>query len=126
MFLIPSGLVATIAAREVGRPLIVSIRGNDVEVLRYSLIHGGSVKWVLESADLVTSVTPDLLDKAKSIASISQGQAIVNAFDTSLFPEGILTDLAKELPWKLSLFAKRFLKAKSRGGPVIGTTGLMR
>ena len=98
MFLIPSGLVATIAAREVGRPLIVSIRGNDVEVLRYSLIHGGSVKWVLESADLVTSVTPDLLDKAKSIASISQGQAIVNAFDTSLFPEGILTDLAKELP----------------------------
>lgn len=126
MFLIPSGLVAAIAAREIGRPLIVSIRGNDVEVLRYSLIHGGSVKWVLESADLVTSVTPDLLDKAKSVASISQGQAIVNAFDTSLFPTGRLTDLAKEFPYKLRVFAKRFLKAKSRGGPVIGTTGLMR
>ena len=126
LFLIPAGVVATVVAREVGRPLIVSIRGNDVEVLRYSFIHGGSVKWVLESADLVTSVTSDLLDKAKSIASISRGQTIVNAFDTSLFPNAKLPDLAKELPWKLSVFAKRFLKAKSQGGPVIGTTGLMR
>ena len=36
MFILPPGLVGAMVAKEIQRPLIASIRGSDVEVMRYS------------------------------------------------------------------------------------------
>ena len=126
LFLVPSGFVGAIAAKMVERPFIASIRGSDIERLSYSPLFLGSIRWVLEQASCVTSVNRDLLEKAKKIATFPKGYVIPNVFDPIVFDSGSLRDLIQDQKWRFRIFVEKFLQAKSRGGPVIGTIGNMR
>ena len=43
-----------------------------------------------------------------------------------VFDSGNLRDLIQDQKWRFRIFGEKFLQAKSRGGPVIGTIGNMR
>ena len=125
-FVMPPGLVGVLAAKEIKCPVIVSIRGSDVQRLRYSLSTQSTLRWVLEQADVVTSVTTELLERAKDIAQIKEGYAVANAFDPTIFDKRDLQDLSKDQDFKRRLFIKTFLKVRKKYTPIIGTVGAIR
>ncbi len=119
LFLSPSGLVAANVSAEIDRPFVASIRGNDWETMRYSPLLAASSRWVLERADLVTSVSSALLEKAQKTVHITHGKVISNAFDSSLFDHRLLKEIGSQQ-------VRQFLKVKGIGGLVIGTVAMIR
>ncbi len=120
MFLMPAGLVGAVVAEEIQRPLIASIRGDDWERLKYDASLMGSIRWVLERATLVTSVSSDLLNSAMRVAHIKYGKVVLNVFDPSLFEVRALKEI-------ISMPIKQFLdKKRTTKGPVIGTSAVFR
>lgn len=126
MFLIPPGLVGAVVAKEIDRPLIVSIRGSDIELMRYIPMLSRTVGWVMEQASVVTSVTTDLMEKAKQIASLQKYKVISNAFDADEFDPWTIREIAVGQGWRFQLFVEKFLRAKSRERVIIGTVGIIR
>ena len=126
IFLVSAGLVGAIAAGEINRPLITSIRGSDIQTMRYSSALSGTIRWVLENASLVTSVTHDLMEKAKRIADIQASRVVPNAFDSKIFDPWPLREVVLNQRWQIRLFVEKFLRTKARGGSVVGTSGIFR
>ena len=125
-FLMPPGFLGAIVAAEIDRPLIVSVRGSDWEVLRYSIQHAANLRWVLERASYVTSVSDDLMQKMRRLVEIEEGQVISNVFDASIFDTRALSELVKDHPDRRQVLAESFFRLKSQGGAVIGTAGFLR
>lgn len=125
-FLMPPGFLGAIVAAEIDRPLIASVRGSDWEVLRYSIQHAANLRWVLERASYVTSVSDDLMQKMRRMVSIKAGQVVSNVFDEAIFDARALSEVIKDHPYKLQVLAETFLRMKSQGGAVIGTAGFLR
>ncbi len=119
LFLSPSGLVAANVSLETGRPFVASIRGNDWETMRYSPLLAASSRWVLERAELVTSVSSALLEKAQKTVHITHGKVIPNAFDPSLFDQRSLKEIGSQQ-------VRQFLKAKGIDRLVVGTVAMIR
>ena len=126
VFLMPPGLVGAMVAKEIDRPLVVSIRGSDVELMRYVPVLSRTTGWVMEQASMVTSVASDLLEKAKQIASLQKYKVISNAFDADEFEPWPIREISVGQGWRFQLFVERFCRAKSRGGVIIGTAGIIR
>ena len=125
-FLMPPGFLGAIVAAEIDRPLIVSVRGSDWEVLRYSIQHAANLRWVLERASYVTSVSDDLMQKMRRLVEIKEGKVISNVFDASIFDVRALSELVKDHPDRRQVLAESFFRLKSQGGAVIGTAGFLR
>ena len=125
-FLMPPGFLGAIVATEIARPLIVSVRGSDWEVLRYSIQHAANLRWVLERASYVTSVSDDLMQKMRRMVRIKAGKVISNVFDASIFDARALSEVIKDRENRLQVLAETFLRMKSQGGTVIGAAGFLR
>ena len=125
-FLFPPGFLGAIIAAEVKRPLIVSVRGSDWEVLRYSIQHLANLRWVLEQAAYVTSVSSELMQKMRRMVRIKEGKFISNVFDASIFDDRPLIEITREHNNRLQVLTETFLRMKSQGGAVIGTAGFFR
>ena len=119
LFLSPSGLVAANVSAEIDRPFVASIRGNDWETMRYSPLLAASSRWVLERADLVTSVSSALLEKAQKTVHITHGKVISNAFDSSLFDHRPLKEIDSQQ-------VRQFLKVKGIDRLIVGTVAMIR
>lgn len=119
LFLSPSGLVAANVSAEIDRPFVASIRGNDWETMRYSPLLAASSRWVLERADLATSVSSALLEKAQKTVHIMHGKVIPNAFDSSLFDHRPLKEIGSQQ-------VRQFLKVKGIDRLVVGTVAMIR
>ncbi len=126
VFLVPSGLVASIVSRQTGLPTIQSIRGGDVELMRFNPVLCGTVRSVLEQASLVTSVTSELLNKAKQITNIRWSCTIPNAFDANVFDHSPIQKIAEKQGLRCRLFVEKLLREKSKGSLIIGTAGIIR
>lgn len=125
-FLMPPGFLGAVVAAEIERPLIASVRGSDWEVLRYSFQHLANLRWVLERADYVTSVSSELMQKMRRTVSIKAGKVIFNVFDASIFDTRSLSEITQEQNKRLQILTETFLRMKSQGGAVIGTAGFLR
>ena len=123
IFALPTGQIGALVAGEVGVPLIVSLRGSDVESMRYSTERLPTLKWVLEQACYVTSVNSDLLYKARLIGNIENATVIHNALDPSLFDNVSLVRLAVNEKRSSRRFIERFLTLKTKEKIIIGTAG---
>ncbi len=123
IFALPTGQIGALVAGEVGVPLIVSLRGSDVESMRYSTERLPALKWVLEQACYVTSVNSDLLYKAQLIGNIENATVIHNALDPSLFANVSLVRLAVNQKRSDRKFIERFLALKTKEKIIIGTAG---
>ncbi len=75
------GLAAVLTAKKRKKKSLLSIRGNDMGRDAYDELRLGSLRFVLENADCVTSVSKDLLVLAAGIAQIRKSCVIPNSLD---------------------------------------------
>lgn len=81
-----AGFLAVMFARRVKLRSIVSARGNDVDQLMFPPGDFARLKWTLEEADLVTSVSVELSEKIRLIiGDTARIEVIPNAVDLSIF-----------------------------------------
>ncbi len=64
-YLQPAGFLAVMFARKAGLKSIVSARGNDVDQLMFPPGDFARLKWTLEGASIVTSVSAELAAKTR-------------------------------------------------------------
>ena len=126
LFLIPAGLIGAIVAKEIDRPFIASIRGSDVGLIRFDANLFNTMRWVLEQADLVTSVNTELLAQARQVADIRVGRSIPNAYDPSQFEDKPLQEFVLTSKRPIKRVTKKLLRIKNKNQFVIGTSGAIR
>ena len=126
LFLVPAGQLGAVVAVEIDRPLVASIHGSDVELMRYNPLLSGTLRWIVRRADVVTAVSADLLYKTQRLANINDGRVIPNALDPESFDPWSLREVTTSQGWRYQVFVESFLRSKRRGGPVVGTVGMIR
>ena len=110
-FLIETGYVTTMIAKENGVPVINSVRGADLHKHIFSPKNHGPISWVLDNSDWTTFVSTTLQKRASLIAPASKSKS--TAFWNSIAPINF-----EELP--------KPAKLNELPGLVIGTTGRFR
>ncbi len=110
-FLIETGYVTTLLAKENDVPVINSVRGADLHKHIFSPKNHGPVSWVLDNSDWTTFVSRTLQKRANLISPSSKSKS--SAFWNSIAPINF-----KELPKPPLL--------EELSGLVIGTTGRFR
>jgi glycosyltransferase involved in cell wall biosynthesis len=110
-FLIETGYVTTLLAKENDVPVINSVRGADLHKHIFSPKNHGPVSWVLDNSDWTTFVSRTLQKRANLISHSSKSKS--SAFWNSIAPINF-----KELPKPPLL--------EELSGLVIGTTGRFR
>lgn len=80
-FLSNVGQLTTLMGKWTGKPSIVSIRGNDIGKNIFLNEHLPRLRYTLENASVVTSVSQDLLRVAHTIFPFTRGVVINNSFD---------------------------------------------
>ncbi len=126
LFLVPAGQLGAVVSGQIDVPLVASIHGSDIELMRYNPVLSGTVRWVLRRAAAVTAVSSDLLDKAERLAEINLGRVIPNAFDPDSFDPWPLKQVTANQGWRSQVLVESFLRAKRRHGPLVGTAGMVR
>lgn len=85
----PAGTLAVLVGRRVGRPVIVSLRGNDVDLGMFHDAKASTLAWTLREADALTSVSSDLLDKTRWLTGRSRNAFVLhNGVDVDAFSPG--------------------------------------
>ncbi|NJK61936.1 MAG: glycosyltransferase family 4 protein [Synechococcaceae cyanobacterium SM2_3_1] len=110
-FINETGFVTTLLAREIGIPVINSIRGSDLHRHVFDPKQFGSILWVLENSDWVTAVSRDLLKRAQTLVPSIRRHS--TAFWNSIAPIDFAALPTPELVQQLR-------------GPVIGSLGRFR
>jgi L-malate glycosyltransferase len=110
-FMVETGYVTTLLAKENDLPVINSIRGADLHKHIFNPKNHGQTSWILENSDWTTFVSQDLLKRARVIAPSIKSKS--SAFLNSIVPIDFT-----ELP-KPALIDEL-------SGIVIGTTGRFR
>lgn len=88
-YLYPSGFLAVLAARGIGRPSLVAARGNDVDRLMFPPGDFARLTWTLRHADVVTAVSRDLARKIGLLADRpDEVEVTVNVVDPETFSPG--------------------------------------
>ncbi len=126
LFVVPAGQIGAVLSGQIDLPLVVSIHGSDIELMRYNPVLSPTVRWILENASEVTAVSSDLLDKAQRFAGITKGWVIPNAVDPRSFDSLSVRELAANHGWRFQVIVESCIRAKRRGGPVVGTVGMVR
>ena len=123
-YAVHAGYVATLVARQTGRPSIVSLRGNDLD---RAMFHGPRLPFLLQAlqqATAVVGVSREILEKASLLSGRRDGfHAVPNAVDGAIFrpdrplPETPAVSRLREAPRPLVAFAGE-LRFK-KGLPVV-------
>ncbi|AFY55429.1 glycosyltransferase [Rivularia sp. PCC 7116] len=110
-FMIETGYVTTLLAKENNLPVINSVRGADLHKHIFSPKNHAPISWILDNSDWVTFVSHTLQKRAGLICprSKSKSSSFWNSIAPINFEELPTPDLIKELP-----------------GLIIGTTGRFR
>ena len=88
MYITRSAFVAVTAARYLGRPSVVSARGNDLDRTAFDPGKFSQIAWSLQNASAVTAVTADLARKAGMFAPGVKVHVVHNSVDTAHFTPG--------------------------------------
>lgn len=79
-----TGFLTTLLAKEVGRPVINSIRGADLHRNVFNPQQFGHIQWALQNSDWLTFVSRDLEKRAQVLVPAVQGRT--SAFWNSIVP----------------------------------------
>ncbi len=110
-FIIETGYVTTLLAKEYDLPVINSVRGADLHKHIFNPKNHGQISWVLENSDWITFVSRTLQKRAALITPSSKSKS--SAFWNSIAPINF-----EELPKPANF--------QELSGLVIGTTGRFR
>ena len=105
-YAVHSGYLATLVGRVIGRPSLVSLRGNDVDLAMFQGNRLPLLRQALESADLVLPVSHELREAVGLVCGRVRGVRVVhNGVDTKAFtpgpaPQAALDEIgAAPRPW---------------------------
>jgi glycosyltransferase involved in cell wall biosynthesis len=88
-YLFPAGFAAVLYAKQLGLPVTVSARGNDVDQLMFPPGDFARLCWTLERAGVITAASRDLARKIDVLLGRDAGVLVVpNAVDPDLFSPG--------------------------------------
>ena len=88
-YAVHSGYVATLVGSALGRPSLVSLRGNDVDLAMFQGNRQPLLRQALERADAVLPVSRELADTARLLCGRERGVRVVhNGVDTAAFTPG--------------------------------------
>lgn len=85
-YAVPTGFVAVLAARRLGVPSVVSLRGNDVD--RGLFGRTAMLQWTLQHADRVLAVSRELAARAAAFAGRDDVVFTPNSVDAERFAPG--------------------------------------
>lgn len=86
-----TGFPAAYAAQELNLPVVVSVRGNDInrDVFHTGRFH--HLKWALENASQITAVSQEGLKRARAVSACpDKGRVILNSIRPEDFAEGVI------------------------------------
>jgi glycosyltransferase involved in cell wall biosynthesis len=90
MYASTAGFAATYAAVEHGVPAVVSLRGNDIHRDVFDGPKFGQLRWALEHATAITSVSAEGLRRAEILTDCAgKGSVILNSIDPSSYRDGV-------------------------------------
>ncbi len=82
----PDGCAATLAAKALGRPVVVKVHGSDVNVVAQSRVARPQIAAILPRADAVVAVSRPLADELVNVGvSRERVHLVRNGVDTSVF-----------------------------------------
>jgi glycosyltransferase involved in cell wall biosynthesis len=88
-YAVHSGYLATLVGRVLGRPSLVSLRGNDVDLGAFQGNRQPLLRQTLETADLVLPVSHELREMVALLCGRQSGVRVVhNGVDTTAFAPG--------------------------------------
>jgi phosphatidyl-myo-inositol dimannoside synthase len=114
-YVLNAGYLAVVCAKLLGRPSVVSVRGNDLDRGMFRPTHVSALRFVLDEATRVACVSRDLARKAEAITGRAGILAVPNAVDAETFHPA---------PRDEALLAELF--PDSPEGPVLGSVGELR
>jgi len=85
LYLVRSGFLAAYAGAFLGRPSVVSARGNDLDRSLFSAEAAAHVLHALDRATRVTTVSEELARKARALAPRARVEVVANGVDAGLF-----------------------------------------
>ncbi len=88
MYVTRPAFVAVAAARYLGRPSVVSARGNDLDRTAFDPGKFSQIVWALRNASAVTAVSADLARKACTFVPGVEARVVPNSVDTARFTPG--------------------------------------
>lgn len=96
-YAVHSGYLATLVGAALGRPSLVSLRGNDVDLAMFQGNRQPLLRQALERADLVLPVSQELRETVKLLCGRERGVRVVhNGVDTDTFAPGPAPQAALE------------------------------
>jgi glycosyltransferase involved in cell wall biosynthesis len=97
-FLYPDGVAAARLARALGKPLVLTARGSDVNVALRERLAGRSIRWAASRAAAIVAVSADLRERMVE-RGLPAGKIAVlrNGVDLDLFKPGDRTRLRADL-----------------------------
>ncbi len=100
-YVYPDGVAAALVARRFGRPLVLTARGSDVNVLPQFAVPRRLIGWALRRADALITVSAALAERLAALG-IDRGRITVlrNGVDTALFAPMPQADARARLGWE--------------------------
>ena len=90
MYASTAGFAAAYAAAEHGVPAVVSLRGNDIHRDVFDGPKFGQLRWALEHATAITSVSAEGLRRAEILTDCAgKGSVILNSIDPLSYRDGV-------------------------------------
>lgn len=74
-FAFPDGVGAVLLARKLGKPVSITVRGSDVNVIAEEPVAGRWIRWALQRADTVIAVSAALAERVRQIIDSSRPAA---------------------------------------------------
>ena len=84
-FLFPDGVAAVLVAETIERPLLMTARGSDVNIIAKEAVAGRWIRWALRRADSVAAVSSDLAQQLRCLSGGRDVETIANGVDRQLF-----------------------------------------
>ena len=84
-FLFPDGVAAVLAARWARRPVLLSARGSDINLIAHERIAGRWIRWALRRADGLIGVSCELVQELRRLSGRDDVELITNGVDRDRF-----------------------------------------
>lgn len=84
----PDGVAAALVARALALPLVLTVRGDDLNVIAQEPGRGLAIRYALRRASLVVALSRELAEKSRSLAPRTPVKVIANGVDGVRFHPG--------------------------------------
>jgi teichuronic acid biosynthesis glycosyltransferase TuaC len=94
----PDGLAAAVLAKVFNVPLVLTIRGDDINVLPDFFLRRQLIRWALRQAALVIALSRELKERAQSLGDVASKTVVIpNGINSEIFYPGDRSEARRRL-----------------------------